>query len=183
MWGCPKTGDTWFLSYVGVPYLKKTTPFSIYVYLCILTCLFVHICSFIGSFIGSSKERGFSFDLTVGYFRDKRADGHGTWNLSLQLLQVRRGQWLNWLVVYPPLWKNMTVSWDVDIPNIWKKKTCSNPPISLLGMGCHIKFRGHTCSNHSVKGNQIHTPQHYQQIVSSPLQSLHSPWLIVHRFL
>ena len=76
----------------GTLFEKDNSVLYVYVYLCILSCLFVHICSFIGSFIGSSKERGFSFDLTVGYFRDKRADGHGTWNLSLQLLQVLRGQ-------------------------------------------------------------------------------------------
>ena len=34
-----------------------------------------------------------------------------------------------WLVVYLPLWKNMSSSVGMTIPNIWKNKTCSKPPI------------------------------------------------------
>ena len=36
-----------------------------------------------------------------------------------------------WLVVGPPLWKNMNVNWDDEIPNIWENKKCSKPPTSL----------------------------------------------------
>ena len=37
-----------------------------------------------------------------------------------------------WLVVDPPLLKNMKVSWDDDTPNIWKNQKCSKSPTSMM---------------------------------------------------
>jgi hypothetical protein len=45
-----------------------------------------------------------------------------------------------WLVVEPPLRKNMKVTWGYDIPNRWKNKTCSKPPTSNNLMLCPTVF-------------------------------------------
>ena len=45
-----------------------------------------------------------------------------------------------WLVVEPPLRKNMKVTWGYDIPNRWKNNTCSKPPTSNNLMLCPTVF-------------------------------------------
>ena len=72
-----------------------------------------------------------------------------TWNKPTGTFTGFNGDFF-WLVVGPPLWKNMKVNWDDDIPNIWEnKKWQPNHQPGIYSYYDSMGFDG-TCTTFSI---------------------------------